>query len=212
MTTPSRTLTRTSLAAVATVAIATLAIGGIPAPAAAHAFLIDSTPQDESAIDESPTEVVLEFNEPIQPDFMQVAILDADEQPLDLDEPVVDGPLVTQPVGELAPGTYQVNFRVGSADGHPVSGTITFTVTEAAAPSPTPSPMTARPTPASTAEPAAPDPTAAAPTATPTTEPVATEEDTNAAVWLGGAAVAVAAGAAALFLLRRRLGQGGDVA
>jgi copper resistance protein C len=211
MTTPSRTLTRTGLAAVATVAIATLAVSGTPTPAAAHAFLVDSTPEDEAAVDESPTEIVLEFNEPIQPDFTQVAILDADEQPLDLDEPEVDGPLVTQPVGELAPGTYQVNYRVGSADGHPVSGTITFTVTEAAAPSPTASPTTAQPTPATTAEPAAPDPTAEAPTGTPTTEPVATEEDTNAAVWLGGAAVAVAAGAAALFLLRRRLGQGGDV-
>lgn len=191
MTTPTRTLMRAGLAAVATAAIAAVGLGAGATPAAAHAYLVDSTPQDGATVDEPPTEIVLEFNEPIQSDFTQVAVLDENEQPVDLDEPEVDGPLVTQPVDELAPGAYQVNYRVGSTDGHPVSGTVTFTVTAAALSSPTPTPATAQPTPA--------------------TEPVAAEEDSTAALWLGGAAAAVIAGAAALVLvLRRRPSRGGD--
>lgn len=191
MTTPTRTLMRAGLAAVATAAIAAVGLGAGATPAAAHAYLVDSTPQDGATVDEPPTEIVLEFNEPIQSDFTQVAVLDENEQPVDLDEPEVDGPLVTQPVDELAPGAYQVNYRVGSTDGHPVSGTVTFTVTAAAHSSPTPTPATAQPTPA--------------------TEPVAAEEDSTAALWLGGAAAAVIAGAAALVLvLRRRPSRGGD--
>lgn len=208
MTTPSQALTRTGLAALATAALAAVGLADTVTPAAAHAYLVDSTPQDDAAVDESPTEIILEFNEPLEPEFTQVAIVDRDERPLDLDEPEVDGPLVTQPVGELAPGTYEVNYRVGSADGHPVSGTITFTVTEAAAAAP--SPTTTQPTAAATAEPPASEPTAAVATATPTTEPETAEADTNTAMLFGGAAVVAVAAAATLVLIRRRLGQGGD--
>ena len=46
-------------------------------------------------------------------------------------EPVVRGPQISVAVGELGPvGTYTVNYRVTSADGHPISGTAAFTLTQ----------------------------------------------------------------------------------
>lgn len=210
MTTRTRTLTRGGLAAAALTAITAVGLGSALTPAAAHAYLVDSTPEDGAAVDEVPTEIVLEFNEPIQPDFTQVAVLDANDEPLDLAEPEVDGVFVTQELAELVPGTYWVNYRVGSGDGHPVDGTIMFTVTNEAAPTPTPTsaPTTAQRTPMASAEPA-PEPTVAEPTPTPITEPAAAGEGANTALWLGGAAAAVVAGATVLFLVLRRPGEGG---
>ena len=38
------------------------------------------------------------------------------------------GGRVLQSLHDPGPGTYRVSYRIGSADGHPVTGTITFTI------------------------------------------------------------------------------------
>lgn len=109
--------------------LAALAAGVMSAgPAAAHASLVGSNPEDGAVLAEAPGEVVLEFDEAVQPDFSQVAVLDAEENHYEDGDPESDGQTVTQPVTELPAGDYRISYRVGSADGHPVTGVIAFTV------------------------------------------------------------------------------------
>lgn len=131
--------------AVAAAMLAGLAIGGPGAsPAAAHDVLVGSSPEDGATVTEAPDAVTLTFNNAIQDRFAQVAVLDADETPVQEGEAQVSGPTVTQPIGELPDGDYTISYRIVSSDGHPVSGELTFTVSaggsagEAAPPTDTP--------------------------------------------------------------------------
>ncbi|MGH8824056.1 MAG: copper resistance CopC family protein [Jiangellaceae bacterium] len=124
-----------------TVVGAGLGLALVAAPAAAHNELTGSTPADRSTVATVPTEVVLEFDQAVQTDFGQVAVLDATGVHREQGEPEVVGSTVTQAVGTLAAGAYEISYRVGSADGHPITGTLTFTVvgTAATPAAPTPS-------------------------------------------------------------------------
>lgn len=179
----------------------------------AHSSLIGSTPEDGAVLAEAPAEVVLEFDENVQPDFSQVAVLDSAENHYEDGDPVSDGPTVTQPVTELPAGDYSISYRVGSADGHPVTGVVTFTLeqpeddgvadepagTDATEPEPSgdgsgdDAPATDETTDAATVETAAEDEDGT---------PMATVVATMAAIAL--------VGAAGLLLMRRRPGAGGD--
>lgn len=97
-------------------------------PAAAHAQLIGSDPADGATLDEPPTQVELEFNEPVRGEFTQVAVLDGSDNQYEVGEPEVTDTVVIQRVDDLPAGEYRISYRVGSADGHPVSGVLTFTV------------------------------------------------------------------------------------
>jgi methionine-rich copper-binding protein CopC len=97
-------------------------------PAAAHTSLVGSTPEDGAVLAEAPDEIVLEFDEAVQPGFSQVAVLDAEETHYEDGDPESDGATVTQAVSELPAGDYRVSYRIGSVDGHPVTGVIAFTV------------------------------------------------------------------------------------
>lgn len=199
MTTLTHTLIRRGLILAA---LAGAGILGTSLPAAAHAYLVDSSPSDGEPVDEPPAEIVLEFNEAIQPDFAQVAVLDEHEEPLDLAEPAVDGPRVHQALDPLAPGSYQVSYRVVSADGHPVSGTVDFTVTGEAVDGRPAAEPTMEPSP--TQAPTGPGGGGATADPTPTETPEATDGTGTPVVWLGGVAAAVVAAAAALYLIHRR--------
>lgn len=110
--------------------LAALAAGVVlsASPAGAHSSLIGSTPEDGAVLSEAPDEVVLEFDEQAQPDFSQVAVLDAEENHYEDGDPETEGATVTQAVTDLPAGDYRVSFRVGSSDGHPVTGVVAFTV------------------------------------------------------------------------------------
>ncbi|HEX6326920.1 MAG TPA: copper resistance CopC family protein [Jiangellaceae bacterium] len=178
-------------------------------PAAAHTTLIDSKPEDGVTLTGPPAEVTLEFNEPVQQDFTQVAVLDADDDHYEDGAPQVVGAIVTQAVRDLPTGDYRISYRVGSSDGHPVTGVLTFTVAaqaeDSAEPSQTPGqtrPPVQTPPPVETEAPE--------PVEQPTTTGLAAagEEDSGSSLrWLGAGA-AVAAAAALLFALRRRPGGG----
>ncbi|NDL60692.1 copper resistance CopC family protein [Phytoactinopolyspora mesophila] len=101
----------------------------IAAPqASAHNALIDTSPDDGSTVSTQPGTVELVYDQFVQDQFTQVAVLDADENPYHAGEPEVDHNTVTQAVEDLPDGEYTVSYRVISADGHPVSGTFTFTM------------------------------------------------------------------------------------
>ena len=102
----------------------------------AHAVLIGAEPADGSVVAEAPKMVVLRFNEAVAP--TAVSLLDAAGKPRDVAIRAVDqSVMVTLPAG-LPKGTQVVSYRVVSQDGHPVAGSLLFSigvVTGSAAPS-----------------------------------------------------------------------------
>ncbi|HET6989594.1 MAG TPA: copper resistance CopC family protein [Kribbella sp.] len=103
--------------------------------AAAHAKLESMTPADGSSMAAPPTKVVLTFNEPIGSNGTQVQVkAPSGTDVASGDVQVIDN-TVTQPVGAMVEaGRYQVDARVVSADGHPITITGSFTVTHAGHP------------------------------------------------------------------------------
>lgn len=117
------------LGAAALAAAPILAIVVLTAPSAhAHSSLIASSPAAGSTLTQQPGAVELTFSEAVQTEFAQVAVLDDAETEFQAGEPQVVGSVVTQAVGTLPDGNYTISYRIVSADGHPVTGTVDFTV------------------------------------------------------------------------------------
>lgn len=96
-------------------------------PASAHASLESSSPTDGSTLTATPPEIMLRFNEPIKDGLNEVTVTSGSTDVAD-GEVQVEGEAVYQPVKHtMEPGEYEVKYKVVSADGHPVSGTLTFT-------------------------------------------------------------------------------------
>lgn len=100
---------------------------GAPA-ASAHAQLVGSSPQDGSSVSTAPRVVTLEFNEAVDPAFVEFTVLGPDRSSRwENGSAVASGSTVTAGLRPLGPsGTYLIKYRVLSADGHPVSGTVRF--------------------------------------------------------------------------------------
>lgn len=96
-------------------------------PASAHAKLESSSPVDGSTLTATPPEIMLRFNEPIKDGLNEVSVTSGSTDVAD-GEVQVEGEAVYQPVKlEMEPGEYEVKYKVVSDDGHPVSGTVSFT-------------------------------------------------------------------------------------
>lgn len=112
--------------------VASVLVFTMPAPpAAAHTDLVGSDPAADSTLREAPDQVTLRFNEPMEPRLAKVALTTPDQDAAEL--PVTAGSepttLVADIPGEgMAGGAWDVAYRVTSADGHPVQGTLSFTV------------------------------------------------------------------------------------
>ncbi|MDO5629493.1 MAG: copper resistance protein CopC [Mobilicoccus sp.] len=99
----------------------------------AHSELVESTPADGESLTVMPQSATLVFNEAVDPNFAQAVVADADgvARPV---EPAVAGSEIVVPIpGDVRAGDVEVRYRIVSADGHPVGGSITFTVGDAAA-------------------------------------------------------------------------------
>jgi copper transport protein len=110
---------------------------GPATPAAAHAYLVGSDPVGGEIRQVAPAEVVLTFSEPVRPVPDRVMVVGPDGDRVEAGAPDVDGVRLTIPLGDGADarGTYLVSYRVISVDGHPVGGSLTYSV---GAPSATP--------------------------------------------------------------------------
>ena len=111
--------------------MAVVALVVMPASGAfAHAGLAFSNPEDGAALEVAPEEVVLTFTEELLSDLVEISVLDADDNPVvvtELPQTPPPGTDVKVPwPADLPPGEYSVAFRVVSADGHPVTGRVTF--------------------------------------------------------------------------------------
>ncbi|QCR18061.1 copper resistance CopC family protein [Agrococcus sp. SGAir0287] len=96
--------------------------------ASAHSALVSSDPAPGAALDAPPTQITLTFNEDVLE--MGAAVFVVDAAGVDhAGEPVVAGPVVTVPIeGTLPGGAIEARWRVVSADGHPISDVLPFTV------------------------------------------------------------------------------------
>jgi len=136
---PARSWRRSSAAAAAGGLLGLLCLGPaitlLDPPSAVHAHqrLVSSAPADGARVP-APSRVRLVFSEPVLRRFVQVVVLAPDGAQVQKGTEV-DGPTVTIRLTRLAAtGRYSVQYRVASADGHPVTGTVRFTVTAVLAP------------------------------------------------------------------------------
>lgn len=175
----------------ATVLMVLLSLAGAAA-ASAHAVLISSDPVENASLPTNPERVSATFNEQMQAAFAAMTVIGPDGGQYSDGDIAVQGATLSVGVRAGGPaGTYTVNYRGTSADGHVVSGAWSYTVTE--------SRPAAEPPPAGTTSPAPVD----APTATPTAAPPG-PSDEGIPVWpfIVGATAIVAGGA--IWAVRRR--------
>lgn len=92
----------------------------------AHAVLIGAEPADGSVVAAAPQMVVLRFNEVVAP--TAVSLLDAAGKPRDVAIRAVDQSVMVTLPASLPRGTQVLNYRVVSQDGHPVAGSLLFSI------------------------------------------------------------------------------------
>ena len=116
------------LVATLAILVGVLALG--TTAASAHATLESSSPADGQSVLTSPSEIRITFNEAVTTISGGLSVLDADGKTVDVgNSEVVGGRTLVAPISEtLSDGTYVATYRVLSADGHPVSGSILFGV------------------------------------------------------------------------------------
>jgi copper transport protein len=97
----------------------------IPSAAFAHASLIHSDPTDGALVMRAPATVTLTFNEPVAP--LTIRIVDSSGAATTVTDIRRDGArLILTPPAISGEGARIVSWRVMSADGHPVGGSLTF--------------------------------------------------------------------------------------
>ncbi|WZH37987.1 MAG: copper resistance protein CopC [Microbacterium enclense] len=124
-----------SNALVRTVAIAAIALGAVlgGAQAASAHDSLESTSPASGATVSSPSEVSLDFSANLlgYDGGNIVVVLGPDGRHYETDCVALSGSTLTAPVALGAAGEYQVEWRAVSSDGHPISGSFSFTSTTA---------------------------------------------------------------------------------
>lgn len=117
---------------------------GTATTAFAHNVLVGSDPKDGSRLESGPAAITLTFDQPVQAGekFNTVTVTGPEGTRWEAEgEPTVKNNSVVFPVRPLGPAAeYTIGYRVLSADGHPVTGSIKFTLTKAGAGTPAPAP------------------------------------------------------------------------
>lgn len=139
--------------------IGMLALISLPSPAQAHSELKSSQPVDGARITDLPGSIQLVFNQEVSPDFTKVRLIRVSDDATRHLNTTVQGPRVTAEVSNFAPDsatrsriTWRIDYRVVSADAHPISGDIRFTTKAPATPGPEPSDSASPPPPSPSAD------------------------------------------------------------
>ncbi len=100
--------------------------------ALAHNSLVSSSPADGETVSAAPSSVTLTFNDVVQNIGPLVAVVGPDGGHYEGSSITAQDNKVTAAVNPLGPaGSYTVSYRIVSADGHPVEGTLVFTTSAA---------------------------------------------------------------------------------
>ena len=122
------TLRRAACACVAGLALATVVgVGTV----SAHAELLSSAPQPGAVLGTAPTHITLTFNEPVEISLGALRLFDGTGASINIStarHPNGDGTVVEVDLPALNNGSYVVDWRVVSADSHPVHAAFTFQV------------------------------------------------------------------------------------
>jgi copper transport protein len=95
-------------------------------PAFAHAFLVRAEPADGAVVAQSPATLKLTFSEPVSPLVMRIIGPGGEvSAPVSI---AAENAIVTIIPPPLRQGTNVLSWRVVSADGHPISGSVLFAV------------------------------------------------------------------------------------
>src|SRR3712207_6711811 len=104
-------------------------------PALAHAGLVQEEPAEGGTLAESPDRVERRFSEPVDAEFSPLEVYSSEGERVDEDNarinPADARVLVADLKEELSEGSYTVQWRVTSIDGHVVEGSYEFAVTDA---------------------------------------------------------------------------------
>ena len=99
-----------------------------PLAAAAHAHLQQAQPADGSTVGSAPSEFTLQFSEPARLTALSVQKSGQSQaQPITPLPPAASARIVV-PAPHLAPGVYELHYRVISADSHVMAGSVHFTI------------------------------------------------------------------------------------
>ena len=168
--------------AVTTATVFVLSVTMAPT-ASAHADLQVSTPEDGESLQIAPEEIRLTFSEELFEELVEISILDADGDlysTIGVEQTPPPGTDVIFPWPTQAPpGQYSIAYRVVSADGHPVTGTISFSYAATAPEPSTPEPAPSDSTPSAESSTPATSPAASSPIASAPSSSSATESSTS---------------------------------
>lgn len=128
MTTHRQVRVRRALRLVVPALLLALAVVGPAGPAAAHATLVDTDPADGAVLPESPGTVTLVFDEPVTVPGGSASLFDAEGDTLAATVTATGTEVLVDVPDDLAQGSYLLSWRVVSGDGHPVAGSLIFSV------------------------------------------------------------------------------------
>ncbi|WP_111327912.1 copper resistance protein CopC [Bacillus sp. AG442] len=104
----------------------------LPKAAFAHAYIVQSTPAENQELKKAPEEIKIEFNEAIQNGFHSITVRNSSGERVDSGKTEIDPQNAKIMTVKLKPklkdDIYSAEWRAVSADGHPVSGTIPFSI------------------------------------------------------------------------------------
>jgi methionine-rich copper-binding protein CopC len=194
--------------AVAALLLALAAVLLTAGRADAHNALLGTDPADGSTVDAPPASITLTFDQPAQSLGTEIVVLGPDGSTVSEGAAeLVDNTVSQALAADLPAGAYSVEWRVTSADGHPLSGTLAFTASSGAAAAAPAAPETIEPTaePTTSTPAGASDEATASATLAPQQE-LAEDEDAGLAAGVVAAIVVavLAAVAIAVFVVRER--------
>lgn len=108
--------------------LAALLVLATAPPASAHATLVSTDPAEGAVLDAAPEEVTFTFDEPAIGVPAGIRVFDAQGDEVDSSASVRDGQLVVALDEEVGEGTLVVLWRLVSTDGHPISGSLSFSI------------------------------------------------------------------------------------
>lgn len=122
---------------VAALASAVLWVALSGGPAFAHAGIVKASPEYDETVSRPPEEVRITFNESVQAEFDPIKVygpggerVDRNDARTDPDDPAT---MVASLERDLPAGSYRVEWRATSADGHPIDGKYNFVAKQGAA-------------------------------------------------------------------------------
>lgn len=131
-----------------------MTLAATPSSAQAHSELIGSNPADGATLKAAPATITFTFSEGIAPTYAVMTLRVGTSEVATL-ETTVRGDRISAgiPPALHGNGDWRVAYRIVSADGHPVTGKVTFKVAAPATPTPTPAPTASSPEPSQSATP-----------------------------------------------------------